>query len=54
MQAAYLAADIVVSTSTQAKSFGRVTTEASTMDPPVIATDHGSAQETVLPEFRDF
>lgn len=49
MPVAYLAADVVVSASTQAESFGRVTTEASAMERPVIATDHGGARETVLP-----
>jgi glycosyltransferase involved in cell wall biosynthesis len=49
MPTAYLAADIVVSASTQAESFGRVTAEASAMERPVIATDHGGARETVLP-----
>lgn len=49
MQTAYRAADIVVSASTQAESFGRVTAEASAMERPVIATDHGGARETVLP-----
>jgi len=49
MPAAYLAADIVVSASTQAESFGRVTAEASATERPVIATNHGGARETVLP-----
>jgi glycosyltransferase involved in cell wall biosynthesis len=49
MPTAYLAADIVVSASTQAESFGRVAAEASAMERPVIATDHGGARETVLP-----
>jgi glycosyltransferase involved in cell wall biosynthesis len=49
MPTAYAAADIIVSASTQAESFGRVTAEASAMGRPVIATDHGGARETVLP-----
>ncbi len=54
MPTAYLAADIVVSASTQAESFGRVTAEASAMERPVIATDHGGARETVLPGVSGF
>jgi glycosyltransferase involved in cell wall biosynthesis len=49
MPAAYLAADIVVSASTQEEAFGRVAAEASAMGRAVIATDHGGARETVLP-----
>jgi len=49
MAAAYLAADIVVSASTDPEAFGRVPPESSAMGRPVIATDHGGAGETVLP-----
>jgi glycosyltransferase involved in cell wall biosynthesis len=49
MAAAYRAADIVVSASTQPEAFGRVAAEASAMKLPVVATDHGGARETVLP-----
>lgn len=49
MPAAYLAADIVVSASTEPEAFGRVAAEAGAMGRPVIATDHGGARETVLP-----
>jgi glycosyltransferase involved in cell wall biosynthesis len=48
MPAAYLAADIVVSASTDPEAFGRVTAEASAMGRPVIATDHGGSRETVV------
>ena len=48
MPAAYMAADIVVSASTDPEAFGRVAAEASAMARPVIATDHGGARETVL------
>lgn len=48
MPAAYCAADIVVSASTDPEAFGRVPPEASAMGKPVIATDHGGARETVL------
>ena len=50
MPAAYLAADIVVSASTEPEAFGRVAAEASAMARPVIATDHGGARETILPD----
>ena len=49
MPAAYLAADIVVSASTDPEAFGRVPPEAAAMGRPVIATDHGGARETVRP-----
>jgi glycosyltransferase involved in cell wall biosynthesis len=48
MPAAYLAADIVVSSSTDPEAFGRVAPEAAAMGRVVIATDHGGARETVL------
>jgi len=47
MAAAYLAADVVVSASTDPEAFGRVPAEAAAMGRPVIATDHGGARETV-------
>ena len=49
MPVAYMAADIVVSASTQEEAFGRVAAEASAMARAVIATDHGGARETILP-----
>lgn len=48
MAAAYLAADIVVSASTDPEAFGRAAAEAAAMGKPVIATDHGGARETVV------
>jgi glycosyltransferase involved in cell wall biosynthesis len=48
MPAAYRAADIIVSASTEPEAFGRVAAEASAMVRPVIATDHGGARETIL------
>ncbi|NQV59629.1 MAG: glycosyltransferase family 4 protein [Alphaproteobacteria bacterium] len=50
MAAAYMLADVVVSASTRPEGFGRVAIEAQAMGRPVIATDHGGARETVLPE----
>ncbi|MCE2509671.1 MAG: glycosyltransferase family 4 protein [Alphaproteobacteria bacterium] len=49
MPAAYMLADVVVSASTDPEAFGRVVAEAQAMGRPVVATDHGAAQETVLP-----
>lgn len=49
MPAAYLAADIVVSASTDPEAFGRVAAEAGAMERPVIATNHGGAREIVIP-----
>ena len=49
MPAAYMLADVVVSASTDPEAFGRVAAEAQAMGRPVVATDHGGAQETVLP-----
>jgi glycosyltransferase involved in cell wall biosynthesis len=47
MAAAFMLADVVVSTSIEAEGFGRVIAEAQAMGRPVIATDHGGARETV-------
>lgn len=49
MPAAYLAADIVVSASTDPEAFGRVAAEAGAMERPVIAPNHGGAREIVIP-----
>ena len=50
MPAAYMLADVVVSASREPEGFGRVIAEAQAMGRPVIATDHGGARETILPE----
>ena len=50
MAAAYMLSDVVVSASTDPEAFGRVAAEAQAMGRPVIATDHGGARETVLPD----
>jgi glycosyltransferase involved in cell wall biosynthesis len=49
MPAAYMLADVVVSASTRPEGFGRVIAEALAMGRPVIATDHGGANDIVLP-----
>lgn len=48
MPAAYMLATVVVSASTDPEGFGRIPVEAQAMGRPIIATDHGGAQETVL------
>ncbi len=47
MPAAYKAADIIVSASTDAEAFGRVPVEAMAMGKQVVAADHGGASETL-------
>ena len=48
MPVAYKLSDVVVSASTDPEAFGRVAVEAQAMGRPVVATNHGGAQETVL------
>lgn len=48
MPAAYMLANVVVSASTDPEGFGRVPVEGQAMGRPVIATDHGGAQETIV------
>jgi glycosyltransferase involved in cell wall biosynthesis len=48
MPAAYMASDIVISSSIEPEAFGRVPPEAGAMERTVIATDHGGARETVI------
>jgi glycosyltransferase involved in cell wall biosynthesis len=54
MATAYGAADVVLSTSVEPEAFGRDAAEASAMGKPVIASDHGGARETVLPDVSGF
>ena len=49
MPAAYMLADVVVSASSDPEGFGRIIVEAQAMGRPVVATDHGGAQETIQP-----
>ncbi len=48
MPAAYMLSTVVVSASTDPEGFGRVPVEAQAMGRPIVATDHGGAQETVI------
>jgi glycosyltransferase involved in cell wall biosynthesis len=49
MAEAYTLSQLVVVPSIQAESFGRVAIEAQAMGRLIIATDHGGARETILP-----
>jgi glycosyltransferase involved in cell wall biosynthesis len=49
MPAAYMLASVVVCPSIEPEGFGRVPVEAQAMGRPIIAADHGGAQETIIP-----
>ncbi|MGH1456020.1 MAG: glycosyltransferase family 4 protein [Alphaproteobacteria bacterium] len=48
MPAAYMLSTVVISASTDPEGFGRIPVEAQAMGRPIIATDHGGAQETII------
>ncbi len=50
MPAGFMLADVVVSASTDPEAFGRIIVEAQAMGRPVIASDHGAARETIIPD----
>ena len=49
MNEAYMLSNLVVVPSIQAEAFGRVAIEAQAMGRAVVATDHGGARETIIP-----
>lgn len=49
MPAAYMLSTVVVSASTDPEGFGRIPIEAQAMGRPIVATNHGGAKETVIP-----
>ncbi len=51
---AMLAADVVLSCSTQPEAFGRIAIEAQAMGRPIIATAHGGALETIIDKQTGF
>ena len=54
MALAYKVSDIVVSASIEPEAFGRVTVEAQSMEKPIIASDIGGSNETVIDEKTGF
>ncbi len=48
MPAAYMLSTVIVSASTDPEGFGRIPIEAQAMGRPIVATDHGGAQETII------
>jgi|TARA_B110001452_G_C15190564_1_gene413397 glycosyltransferase involved in cell wall biosynthesis len=54
MPAAYSIADIVISSSVEPEAFGRVSVEAQSMQKPIIASNLGGSNETILNEKSGF
>ena len=54
MALAYKVSDIVVSASIEPEAFGRVAVEAQSMEKPIIASDIGGSNETVIDEKTGF
>lgn len=54
MPAALKLADVVVNCSTEPEAFGRTIIEAQAMGKIVVATDHGGARETIIPNVSGF
>lgn len=50
MPAAYMLANVVVSASTDPEGFGRIPIEAQAMGRMIVATNHGGAKETIIPD----
>ncbi len=54
MALAYKISDIIVSASTEPEAFGRVAVEAQSMEKPIIASDIGGSNETIIDEKTGF
>ena len=54
MALAYKVSDIVVSASIEPEAFGRVAVEAQSMEKPIIASDIGGSNETIIDEKTGF
>lgn len=54
MATAYMVSEIVISASIEPEGFGRIPVEGQAMGKIVIATDHGGAKETVIPDESGF
>ncbi len=54
MALAYKVSDIVVSSSTEPEAFGRVAVEAQSMETPIIASNIGGSNETIIDEKTGF
>jgi glycosyltransferase involved in cell wall biosynthesis len=54
MALAYKVSDIVISASIEPEAFGRVAVEAQSMEKPIIASDIGGSNETVIDEKTGF
>ena len=54
MALAYKVSDIVVSASTEPEAFGRVAVEAQSMEKPIIASNIGGSNETIIDEKTGF
>ena len=54
MALAYKISDIIVSASTEPEAFGRVAVEAQSMEKPIVASDIGGSNETIIDEKTGF
>jgi len=54
MPLAYKLSDLVVSASIEPEAFGRVAIEAQSMEKPIIASDHGGSNETIVNNVSGF
>ena len=54
MPLAYKISDLVVSASIEPEAFGRVAVEAQSMEKPIIASDIGGSNETIIDNVTGF